>query len=1159
MLHRFFYIFLLFLVPILVAAQHSNERCKWLTSFNGEFELDTLSVVPGSITITDVDNDTIRGFQYNLTEGTLSIGPVGNRDSLWVCYKVFPYRLHQRYYRRNLSVYDSNALFHDNRARYNKSLIEKREELFSTEDINKTGSISRGISFGNRQDVFVNSMLNLQLEGKLTEEINIRAAISDQNIPFQPEGNTQQLQEFDKVFIQLYNDNASITAGDVVLKNKPSEFLRFNKNVQGGHLETHYNAFENSKAVTSASISVAKGKFASIQVDVLEGVQGPYRLRGPNNEKFIIVLANSEKVFIDGQLLQRGYNYDYTIDYNRGEITFTNRVVITKFSRIRVDFEFSDRNYSRAILSGSHYQDMGKLNIFTNYYSEKDNRNRPLTFDLSNDEKLFLSKLGDDPDAAVISGADSVEFNPNQVLYKKTDTAGFEGKIFVFSTNPDSAVYDVIFSEVGKGKGNYIEKKPSTANGKVFVWVAPENGIPRGNYEPVISIPTPAKKQMFTAGAGYKVGKFGKVFTEMAISDNDINLFSDLDGQDNKGHALKAGYRTDGYPLGFLHGYKLKANVDYEFNDKYFQAIDRFRHIEFDRNWNFVPNDENEKFDDHILTASAGVEKDGNNRFNYRVVKRKRGEMVDGVQQYLTLAKSLERFRLQGDFFTLDNEQKDVSSDWMKMDVGTSYHSKIFVPGYVYSWEKNKITFNETDSVIGKLPGLPIPLNYSAHTFYLKSNDSLQTQFKLDYSIREDQSPRSGELVKSNRSQTTNFSVDTRIKENHNLSVLFTYRAIENLDQEDVPALEETIMGRVDWLGNLLDNHIKSEFSYSISNGRELRREFVFLKVPAGEGTHTWRDENGDDVQDLNEFYEAINPDERNYAKIFTPTDEYILAFTNMLNYSLELDMPRNWQGVSGLKGFMAMFSNSTYWSIDKKQTNDELAERFLPFKEVDEGQLLSIRESLRSTLFFNRSNPKFGLDGGILMNERKELLTNGFETRKKESYHLNSRLNIQRLYNIRLNSEKSTLANGSDFLIGRNYKINAYKLGPELEWQPLGNFRLTAGFIFTDKKNELNKGEDNEYARIEEFSLEARLNKVSKSTFNAKLNYFRIDFEGDENTALGYELLQALRPGDNITWSINFQQKIVSGLQLNLSYEGRKSPERDVIHTGRMQVSALF
>ena len=57
----------------------------------------------------------------------------------------------------------------------------------------------------------------------------------------------------------------------------------------------------------------------------------------------------------------------------------------------------------------------------------------------------------------------------------------------------------------------------------------------------------------------------------------------------------------------------------------------------------------------------------------------------------------------------------------------------------------------------------------------------------------------------------------------------------------------------------------------------------------------------------------------------------------------------------------------------------------------------------------------------------------------------------------------------------------------------------------------------------------------------------------------MGYELLNALKPGDNLTWSFNVQQKLMNGLQLNAIYEGRKSGDISVIHTGRMQVTALF
>ena len=1126
--------------------QFSNERCKWVKEFNAPVTLDSLSIVPESISVKQADGVRV---VHNLSSGVVTFNRDVISDSILVCYKVLPFSFHQKFFHRDLSIYDSGALFKDPVVGKNPS--NNREELFKTPELNKSGSISRGISFGNNQDVFVNSTLNLNLDGKLTDDLNIRAAITDQNVPYQPEGNTQQLQDFDNVFIEIYNDNFLLRGGDIVLKNPTSNFLRFYKNVQGGQANVEYKLSKNGKARTSAGISVAKGRFASVQIEPIEGSLGPYRIQGPNNELFIIVLANSERVFLDGVQLERGFNKDYIIDYNIGEIAFTNRILITEFSRIRVDYEFSDQNFSRTIATASHEQKIGKAQFFVHTYGESDNRNRPLQIDLTDGDKQFLSTIGDDLTGVVSSGADSVEFSNELILYSKIDTVDLDGnaqEVFQYSTDPERAHFRVTFSEIGAGNGNYIQAE-STANGRVFQWVSPQNGTMQGQFEPVQNLPVPNKKQMTTVGTNYEVTENEEVFAEMALSVNDLNLYSEIDSDDDKGYAFKVGLKSRDRNVKILPEYKMNAYFDFEYDDSNFNPIDRFRYIEFDRDWSYDPATDQRRFEDNIFNAGLELSKNDGNLIKYDVTRRVRGDQVNGYQHRLRLDQRGERLLFKSTAYFMDSDVPTHESSWKRYSTELGYKLPWIVPGYIFNLDQNRVVSNETDSVVSSA------MYFTEHIGYLRSRAEHKGKFDLRYSYREDKRPLNGELRNFSSAHTTRMSYSKSFKSNR-LNAILIYRQLALVSSEDV---EETVSGRIDWSGNWFDKHVRSEVTYSVANSREVRREFVYIKVPPGQGTHTWRDLNEDGVQDLTEFFEAVNPDERNYAKIFTPSNTFIAAFQNLFIYRVSIDMPRKWKSVGGIKSFLSRISNNTSFTSDVKTTDSELEARLLSFiKESESESLLSERRNLRSTTFFNRANSTFGVEGVYVNQVNRQLLTNGFELRSFMEYALNIRLNFSKQYNVRLKSASSLRKADSDFLAGRQFRIESYRLNPEFSWQPGLRFRLTFQYNHTNKQNTFSP-ENDEFAEFDEGIVEVKYNKAIQSSLNARFRMININFRGDENTPLGYELLDALRPGTNYTWSLNWQQKILSGLQLNLIYDGRKSEGNDIIHVGRVQVSALF
>ncbi len=633
-------------------------------------------------------------WRYNPTTGAIGIrtgDPVP--DSIEVCYQTIPYRLQEVYFNRSMSEYLHDREYRDQPSEEDETFSASREELFPTDNIQKSGSLSRGISFGNTQNVALNSTLNLQLEGMLTDDLNIRASITDQNVPFQPEGNTAQIQDFDNVYLELYNERFSLRGGDILLTNKHSDFLRYYKNVQGGMASLRYDVGEKSEAETSLGISVAKGKFATVNLEVQEGVAGPYRIRIPNSNDFIIILANSEKVYLDGKLLVRGFDNDYVFDYNKAEIHFTSKVLITKFSRVRIDVEYSDRNYSRTILAGNHYQKVGRFNFFLNYYSEKDNPNRPLTFTLTDDDKELMRNVGDDLDQALTISAQNAEFNKDQILYRMIDTVDIDSmsfRIFQYTTDMAEELYRVSFNDVGQGNGNYV-RTGANLNGRVYEWVTPVNGLPQGDHEPIARIPAPSRKDMITLGAGVDITDYEEIYTEFAFTKNDINLFSDLDKDDDKGNAMKIGYRTTARPISFLKGYKLNADLNYEYDNEYFTPIDRFRYIEYDRDWNYLPDVTRDQTNDNFLNASLMVEKDAMNKIGYHLVKRKRKDYVDGSQHIFDLNKKIGRIQVLSNAFLMNNDAADFHSTWKRADADVSYRSAILVPGYTFRLDRNAV------------------------------------------------------------------------------------------------------------------------------------------------------------------------------------------------------------------------------------------------------------------------------------------------------------------------------------------------------------------------------------------------------------------------------------------------------------------------------------
>jgi hypothetical protein len=509
-------------------------------------------------------------YQVDFQKGTLLFkNNFATSDTLEVKYLKFPDYLTKVY-----SIYDDSKVVPNEAGQLFTIKNETRQNFKPFDGLNTSGSISRGITVGNNQNTVVNSNLDLQITGKISDKVGIRASIQDSNIPLQEGGYSQRLDEFDQIFIELFSDNWNIRAGDLFLENRQSQFLNFNKKVQG--LSTHFTfGTPEKKTEVFASAALVRGQYARSNFVGQEGNQGPYKLRGNNGELFVLVISGSERVFVNGILLKRGENNDYIIDYNAGEIIFTSLFPITSEMRISIEYQYTDRNFTRFLAYGGVMHEREKFKIGTFIYSENDVKNQPLQQNLTEEQVAILQNAGDDVNLMNAPSAYLDSFSENKILYRKV-IIGTE-EVFEFSNNPDDELYNVRFSFVGQNQGSYVLAN-NNAIGKIYEYVGPL----QGNFEPTIPLIAPNKIQIATVLGSYMPSEKTTIDFEFGLSNNDRNLYSNLDDDDNQGIAAKINAKQRLYSGKFF----ADAFANFQFVQDDFRTIERLFTIEFNRDWN---------------------------------------------------------------------------------------------------------------------------------------------------------------------------------------------------------------------------------------------------------------------------------------------------------------------------------------------------------------------------------------------------------------------------------------------------------------------------------------------------------------------------------------------------------------------------------------------
>lgn len=1136
MLRKFFYLLLLISFSGLSAQELSTHyKIKKIVASKNSVQLDSVSLNSSFFKLENSKGKTIDSSFYKIDfqKSLLTFKPDSPlyNDTLTVRFLKFPDFLTKEY-----SIYDKLRVVSNDATLGDlyKVNFASPKKYVPFDGLTTSGSLTRGVTIGNNQNSVLNSALDLQISGKISNKVTLRASIQDNNIPLQEGGYSQKLDEFDQIFIELSSDKWNIRAGDLFLENRNSKFLNFNKKVQGLSSRFEFGN-SNSKTTVFGAAALVRGKYAKSTFVGQEGNQGPYKLRGTNGELYVLVISGSERVYVNGILLTRGENNDYIIDYNAGEIKFTSIFPITSEMRISIEYQYSDRNYTRFITYAGATQEHEKWSIGGFLYSENDIKNQPLQQNLSVEQVQTLVNAGDNPDLMSAPSAYIDSYSENKILYKKTIINGVS--VFAYSNVSTDELYNVKFSLVGTNLGNYVLSS-SAAIGKIYSYVAPVNGIPQGNYEPIVRLIAPTELQIATVLGKFNPTEKTNIDFEIGVSNNDNNLFSPVDDSDNHGVAGKINLKQ----RLFSKKWKVDFFTNYQLIQKQFKTIERLFTIEFDRDWNLNNPIGTQSY--LVSGLQFNLPEKGNIIYQFENLVFK--DAFTGNRQVLIGNLNLKNWNIQNKSSFLKSDSDYSTSVFIRNQTQIKYHIKKNWVGTSLRLEDNQEKLKATNLFSS------LSQKFTEFGGFIGRGDSTSVFVELGYLNRSNDSIQSGIIKRVNNSQSYYLKSQLLKTDTRDLSVFVNYRNLKFTDLSR--ASEPSLNSRVVYNDRFFNQFIQLSTAYETNSGSIAQQEFTYLEVEPGRGIYSWNDYNNNEIQDLEEFQVAAFIDQAKYIRVFLPNQVYLKTHQNKFSQSVTINMSQ-WQNEKGFKRFLSYFYNQTSFLGERKikRLGDEFD--FNPFSSNDKN-LLGLNSNFRNSLFFNRGKQKHSVTYTFVMGRIKNLLSVGSQENSNRSHQLQYTHLYEKNWLINFGSKTINSNMASENYSARNYNLNGYQLAPKISYLFSKNASWDLFYEYQSKKNKIDSLESLAQSR---FGTSFNYSSEKKLTLNVEFSLFDNRFIGNGLTPVAYEMLEGLQPGSNVTWRLLIQKNLTDYLDINLNYQGRKSENSDAIHTGNIQLRAYF
>jgi len=354
--------------------------------------------------------------------------------------------------------------------------------------------------------------LDMTLNGPLTDNLMLTGTISDRG--YDPSYGTanSRLSELDKINLKLTSPSLRIEVGDMAYA---SPGTARSQRLSGAAFDLKQRHW-----ALDALAARPKGRYATARFDGQDNLQGPYQVGVRAAAEAIV--PGSETVWLDGRQLTRGSDYDYTIDYAAGRITFSVRQPIDSRSRIEIDYEPLATDYKGELISGGGGISLADSAINFNFMvlREGDDQNQPLFGELAQADREQLAAAGDSASLAFRSGVspDSTGAYELAVEYLPDSVYRYVGE--------GNGEFAVSFTYVGDSLGDY-----RFLGSGVYQY----EGAGEADYLPLVRLTAPVRTDHMQARLSVRNANWGELSAEVRASQYDKNLFSEINDDDNSG------------------------------------------------------------------------------------------------------------------------------------------------------------------------------------------------------------------------------------------------------------------------------------------------------------------------------------------------------------------------------------------------------------------------------------------------------------------------------------------------------------------------------------------------------------------------------------------------------------------------------------------------